>query len=152
MATSLATAAYLHGILLAFTPASFAECDDPLPIDPAVITQEMGLESFSGANQTGPVCGLNWEGGSGVTLMIYGPKALADLGLKFTSPKQAAEKYAGESPKGVEAMPGAPNAYMVFDPKTPSRRVFVESNKNVYMIVMSQNPVPLAILAKALVK
>jgi hypothetical protein len=135
-------------ILTAATPVPSAECDDPLPLDPAVITKEMSLKSFSGANQMGPVCHLSWEGGKGASLMIYGPTAMAGLGRKFTSPKQAAEQYKGESPKGVEPVPGLIDAYMVFDPKTPNRRVFVERNKKVYMIV-SQDQVPLEVLAKA---
>jgi hypothetical protein len=134
--------------LAAAAPAPIAACDDPLPLDPAVITKEMQLKAFSGANQMGPVCHLSWEGGKGVSLMIYGPTAMAGLGRKFTSPKQAADQYKGESPKGVEPVPGLLNAYMVFDPKTPNRRVFVQSGKKVYMIV-SQDQVPVEVLAKA---
>ncbi len=47
-------------------------------------------------------------------------------------------------------MPGVPNGYMVFDPKTPNRRLFVEYKKKVYMIV-SQDLIPLPILAKAVI-
>jgi len=42
-------------------------------------------------------------------------------------------------------------AYMVFDPKTPNRRVFVEYKGKVYMIV-SQDRVPLPVLAKAVIQ
>jgi hypothetical protein len=40
---------------------------------------------------------------------------------------------------------------MVYDPSTPNRRVFVEYRKKVYMIV-SQDGVPVAILAKAVLQ
>jgi hypothetical protein len=134
---------------LAVTPApGMAQCDDPLPIDPAVVTAEMKLKGFGGADQTGPVCHLRWEGGSSPSLMIYGPTPMADLGRTFSSTKQAADQYAGESPKGVEPLPGVKGGYMVFDPKTPNRRVFVEYKGKVYMVV-SQDEVPLAVLAKA---
>jgi hypothetical protein len=134
---------------LAVTPApGLGQCDDPLPLDAAVVTREMKLKSFSGADQAGPVCHLRWEGGTSPTLMIYGPTPMADLGRTFSSTKQAADQYAGESPKGVEPLPGVKGAYMVFDPKTPNRRVFVEYQGKVYMIV-SQDRVPLAVLAKA---
>lgn len=149
MIPSLPAAALLLLPLLAAPPVAAAECDDPLPLDPAVITKEMKLKAFSGATQMGPVCHLSWEGGKGVSLMIYGPTAMADLGRTFSSAKQAADQYRGESPKGVEPVPGVTNGYMVFDPKTPNRRVFVESEKKVYMIV-SQDQVPLEVLAKAI--
>ncbi len=126
-------ATLLLAILLAASPAPPAgDCDDPLPIDPAVVTTEMSLKAFGGADQLGPACHLR-------------------LGRKFTSAKQAADQYGGESPKGVEPVPGVPNGYMVFDPKTPNRRLFVEYKKKVYMIV-SQDQVPLAILAKAVIQ
>jgi hypothetical protein len=83
--------------------------------------------------------------------MIYGPTPIADLGRRFSSTKQAADQYAGESPQGVEPLPGVRGAYMVFDPKTPNRRVFVESKGKVYMIV-SQDQVPLSVLAKAVIQ
>ena len=142
--------------LLALTgPGSSAaqatKCSDPLPINPEVVTKEMKLKAFAGGDQSGPMCLLRWEGGSEPTVMIYGPTAMADLGKKFLSPKQAADEYRGESPKGVEPVPGVTNAYMVFDPKTPNRRVFVEYKKKVYMIV-SQDAIPVAILAKALIE
>jgi hypothetical protein len=127
------------------------QCDDPLPIDPAVVTRELNLKSFGGASQMGPVCHLSWEGGSSPTLMIYGPTPMAELGKIFSSTKQAADEYAGESPKGVESVPGVKGAYMVFDPATPNRRVFVEHGGRVYMIV-SLDRVPLAVLAKAIVQ
>jgi hypothetical protein len=66
------------------------QCDDPLPIDPAIVTQEMKLKAFVGAEQMGPVCHLRWEGGSSPALMIYGPTPIADLGRTFSSTKQAA--------------------------------------------------------------
>jgi hypothetical protein len=128
--------------------AAQAKCDDPLPIDPAIVTREMKLNSFDGSDQTGPVCYLRWKGGSSPTLMIYGPTPMAELGRTFGSPKEAADQYAGESPKGVEPLPGA-KAYMVFDPKTPNRRVFVKHLGKVYMIV-SQDQVPAAVLAQAI--
>ncbi len=127
------------------------QCDDPLPIDPAVVTREMKLNAFSGADQAGPACHLNWQGGSSPTLMIYGPTPMAELGRTFTSTRQAADEYAGESPKGVERVPGVEGAYMVFDPATPNRRVFVKHRGKVYMIV-SQDHVPVAVLAKAIVQ
>jgi hypothetical protein len=137
---------------LAVTPApGLGQCDDPLPIDPAIVTQEMKLKAFGGADQMGPVCHLRWEGGSSPALMIYGPTPMADLGRTFSSTKQAADEYAGESPKGVEPLPGVKGAYMVFDPKTPNRRVFVEYKDKVYMIV-SQDQVPLPVLAKAVIQ
>jgi hypothetical protein len=137
---------------LAISPAAArGQCDDPLPLDAAVVTREMKLKAFGGADQVGPVCHLRWEGGSSPTLMIYGPTPMADLGRTFSSTKQAADQYAGESPKGVEPLPGVKGAYMVFDPKTPNRRVFVEYKGKVYMIV-SQDRVPLAVLAKAVVQ
>jgi hypothetical protein len=137
---------------LAVTPLpGLGQCDDPLPLDAAVVTREMKLKAFSGADQAGPVCHLRWEGGSSPTLMIYGPTPMADLGRTFSSTKQAADEYAGESPKGVEPVPGVKGAYMVFDPTTPNRRVFVEYKGKVYMIV-SQDRVPLAVLAKAVIQ
>jgi hypothetical protein len=130
--------------------AASAACVEPLPIDPAVVTKELGLKGFTGASQAGPVCHLRWEAktGAGLSLLLYVPSWLEKLGQKFSSTKQAAERYRAESPKGVEPVPGLTNAYMVFDPKTPNRRVFVEHNKKVYMIV-SGDTVPLATLAKA---
>ncbi|HZN98375.1 MAG TPA: hypothetical protein VFB61_11635, partial [Gemmatimonadales bacterium] len=94
---------------------SQGQCADPLPIDPAVVTQEMKLKEFSGEDQAGPACHLRWEGGSGPVLMVYGPTPMAELGRTFSSTKQAADQYAGESPKGVEPVPGVKGAYMVFD-------------------------------------
>jgi hypothetical protein len=139
-----------NGLALSPAPA-VGQCDDPLPIDPAVVTQEMKLQAFGGADQMGPACHLRWEGGSSPTVMIYGPTPMAELGRTFSSTKQAADEYAGESPKGVESLPGVKGAYMVFDPKTPNRRVFVEYKGKVYMIV-SQDRVPLAVLAKAVMQ
>ena len=137
---------------LTATPASSSgQCTDPLPIDPATVTREMQLKDFSGADQAGPACHLRWDGGSTPTLMIYGPTPMAELGRTFSSTKQAADEYAGESPKGVESLPGVKGAYMVFDWKIPNRRVFVQHQGKVYMIV-SQDHVPLAVLAKAIVQ
>ena len=147
LANSVATLLVLSGMSLFPAPG---QCDDPLPIDPAVVTSEMKLKAFGGADQAGPACHLRWEGGSGPTLMIYGPTPMAELGRVFTSTKQAADEYAGEAPKGVEPLPGVEGAYMVFDPATPNRRVFVNHAGKVYMIV-SQDRVPIAVLAKAIV-
>jgi len=145
-----AAALLVGAVALGGPQAASAACTDPLPIDPAVIAKELGLKGFNGGSQAGPVCHLSWEAksGSAPSLLVYGPTWLDKLGQKFTSTKQAAERYKGESPKGVEAVPGLANAYMVFDPKTPNRRVFVEHNKKVYMIV-SGDTVPLPALAKA---
>jgi hypothetical protein len=45
----------LLAILLAASPAPAAgDCDDPLPIDPAVVTKEMKLDAFGGGDQSGP--------------------------------------------------------------------------------------------------
>src|SRR5215218_2278984 len=87
-------------------PTAPGTCDDPLPIDPSVVTSEMKLKGFDGAHQAGPACHLRWDGGSAPALMIYGPTPMAELGRVFTSTKQAADEYAGESPKGVEPVPG----------------------------------------------
>lgn len=133
--------------------AALAACADPLPLDAAVVTQELGLKSFDGAIETGPVCHLSWQAksGAGPTLLVYGPKSLAKVGQKFSSTRQAAERYRAESPKGVEPVPEVANAFMVFDPKKPNRRVFVEYQGSVYMIV-SKDTVPIAVLAKALLR
>ena len=137
---------------LAFAPTpGLAGCDDPLPIDPAVVTREMKLKVFSGADQAGPACHLSWEGGSSPAIMVYGPTPMAELGRAFKSTREAADQYAGESPKGVEPVPGVKGAYMVFDPSTPNRRVFVEYRRKVYMLV-SQDQVPLAVLAQAILQ
>jgi hypothetical protein len=132
-------------------PAAAGQCNDPLPIDPAVVTREMMLQAYAGASQMGPACHLRWEGGSGPTLMVYSPTPMADLGQTFTSTREAADRYAGESPKGVEPLPGVSGGYMVFDPSTPIRRIFVKFQKKVYMIV-SQDAVPVAVLAKAVIQ
>ena len=133
--------------------AALAGCADPLPLDAAVVTQELGLKSFDGAVETGPVCHLSWQAksGAGPTLLVYGPKSLAKVGQKFSSTQQAAARYRAESPKGVEPVPGVANAFMVFDPKKPNRRVFVDYQGSVYMIV-SKDTVPIAVLAKALLR
>jgi hypothetical protein len=141
---------FLTGPIPAWPAPQAVKCSDPLPINPEVITREMKLKAFGGGDQFGPVCHLRWEGGSRPTVMIYGPSAMAQMGRKFTSAKQAAGQYGGESPKGVEPLPGVANGYMVFDPKTPNRRVFVEYKKKVYMIV-SQDRIPVGILAKSVI-
>jgi hypothetical protein len=133
------------------TATAPGQCADPLPIDPAIVTREMKLKGFGGADPAGPACHLSWQGGSSPTLMIYGPTPMAELGRTFSSTKEAADQYAGESPKGVEPLPGVKGAYMVFDPATPNRRVFLEYRGKVYMIV-SQDRVPVAVLAKAIVQ
>jgi hypothetical protein len=138
-------------MVAAWPTAARAACKDPLPIDPDVVTKEMKLKAFSGADQMGPVCNMRWDGGSSPSVMVYGPTALAGMGQKFTSAKQAADQYRGESPKGVEPVPGVPGAFMVFDPKTPNRRIFVEHQKKVYMLV-SQDQIPLSVLAQAVLK
>lgn len=138
--------------VLALSPALVAgDCADPLPIDPAVVIKEMKLQKFGGSDQMGPACHLRWEGGSEPSIMIYGPTPMAELGRKFASAKEAAAEYAGESPKGVEPIPGVANGYMVFDPKIPNRRLFVEYKNKVYMIV-SQDQIPVAVLAKAVLR
>ena len=128
-----------------------SHCDDPLPIDPAVVTRQMKLTAFGGEDQAGPACHLKWVGGSGPTVMVYGPTPMAEMGRTFGSTKQAAQEYAGESPRGVEPVPGVKGAYMVFDPSTPNRRIFVEYGGKVYMIV-SQDRVPLPVLAEAVIQ
>jgi len=134
--------------LLMLPAAAAGECKDPLPIDADVVTKQLKLKAFVGATQVGPICQLAWEGKRAPTLMIYGPTALDGMGRKFTSAKEAAAQYSGESPKGAEPIPGVPGGYMVFDPKTPNRRLFVEYQKRVYMIV-SQEQIPADVLAQA---
>ena len=138
-AAALLTAIILLGVV-DIPGAEAGQCEDPLPVNPEVVTKEMGLKAFTGANQYGPVCHLNWsaKSGKGPNLLIYGPKSMANLGQKFASTKEAADRYRGESPKGVEPVRGLANAYMVFDPKTPNRRIFVEYKKKIYMIVSGE--------------
>ena len=93
---SLATLALLAGFVPASSAAQAVKCGDPLPINPEVVTKEMKLRAFGGGDQSGPMCLLRWEGGSDPTVMVYGPTAMADLGKKFTSAKQAADEYRGE--------------------------------------------------------
>jgi hypothetical protein len=138
----------LLAIALLTAAAGRRDCRDSLPIDPAVITAELELKAFAGATQAGPVCHVSWDGPGSPSLVIYGPTALAGMGRRFGSPRQAADQYAGESPRGVEAVPGLAGAFMVFDPATPNRRVFVTHRGKVYMIV-SQEQIPLAVLVKA---
>ena len=138
--------------LLTFPSAGSAvECKDPLPVNPDVVTKAMKLKAFSGSNQVGPVCHLSWEGGASPSLLIYGPSAMAGMGRTFTSAKQAADQYAGESPRGVEPLPGVPHGFMVFDPETLNRRLFVEYRKRTYMIA-SQDQIPVAVLAAVVLK
>jgi hypothetical protein len=147
------TAVILLGVVDIWVAAA-GQCEDPLPVNPEVITKEMGLKAFTGADQFGPVCGLDWEArsGQGPALMIYGPKSMAKLGQKFSSTtKEAADQYGVESPKGVERVPGLANAYMVFDPKTPNRRIFIEYKKKVYMIVSGEK-IPLATIVKSVLQ
>lgn len=129
-------------------------CRDPLPIDPQAITAAMGWQSFQGASQFGPVCSASWETKSGetVSLLIYGPSSLQSMGIPAGSPKAAADRYRGESPKGVEAVPGARDVYTVFDPKTVNRRVFVRYRGKVYMLNISGEKITLAALVKALLR
>lgn len=141
-------AALIMFLALAAPVPAFTQCKDPAPIDPDVVTKAMKLKGFNGAMQAGPVCQLSWQGSGAPNVMVYGPTALAGMGLKFTSAKGAAEQYKGESPKGVEPLPGGIAGYMVFDPKTPNRRLFVEYQSKVYMIV-SQDQVPVDVLAQA---
>ena len=151
-AAALTTACILIGVGDIWA-AGTGKCEDPLPVNPEVVTKEMGLKSFTGVNQYGPVCHMNWEArsGQGPNLLIYGPKSMANLGQKFSSTKEAAERYRGESPKGVEPVPGLTNAYMVFDPKTPNRRIFIEYKKKVYMIVSGEK-IPLATIVKSVLQ
>src|SRR5215217_1160709 len=118
--TMIALTSPLLSLLVA--TAVSGPCVDPLPIDPGVVTRQMNLKAFNKADQAGPACHLSWEGGSTPSLMIYGPTPMAELGRTFSSTKQAADEYAGESPTGAEPLPGVKGAYMVFDPATPNRR------------------------------
>ena len=137
------------GVAMVPAAGQTTECDDPVPIDIRLITQELALKPFLGANQKGPACNLSWEGESTPILMIFGPTWVAEYGHTFSSTKQAAAQYAAESPKGAESLPGVIGAYMVSDPATSTRRVFVEYGEKVYMIV-SHDRVPVAVLAAAI--
>lgn len=114
----------------------------------------MGWQSYSGAQQFGPVCSAQWrtKSGESVSLLIYGPTSLQSLGVKGSSPKDAADRYRGESPKGVESVPGVKDVYTVFDPKTANRRVFVPYRGKVYMLNITAEKFPLAVLVKALLR
>jgi hypothetical protein len=48
-------------------------------------------------------------------------------------------------------VPGLANAYMVFDPKIPNRRIFIEYKKKVYMIVSGEK-IPLATIVKSVLQ
>jgi hypothetical protein len=129
-------------------------CSDPLPIDPQAVVTAMGWKNYRGGQQAGPVCSLQWETKSGetVTVLMYGPTALQTLGVPAASTKAAADRYKGEGPKGVEAVPGAPDVYTVFDPKGPNRRVFVAYRSRVYMINITGEVLSVAALVKALLR
>ena len=143
----------LNLLLLGWVPtvgaAGHMECDDPVPMDIRVITKGTAFRAFTGANGKNSVCYLSWEGEPTPPLIIFGPTWVAESGHTFSSPRQAAEQYAEESSKGVEPLPGARGVYMVFDPATRTRRVFVEFGGMVYMIV-SNDRVPLAVLAEGI--
>jgi hypothetical protein len=153
--TTMLTSTYALLNLLLVSPVASApapgmtECDDPVPIDTRVVTREMALESFVAAHQAGSVCYVWWDGGSSPILQIFGPTWAAESGYIFSSTKQAAAQYAAEAPNGAEPLPGASGAYMVFDPASRTRRVFVEYGSKVYMIV-SRDQVPVAVLAQAI--
>jgi hypothetical protein len=144
----LMLAPFATPVLVLFLLGS-APCSDPLPLEPAVVTREMKLTGFGGSDQTGPVCYLRWEGGTSPGLMIYGPTPMAEFERTFGSAREAADQYAGESPTGMEPLPGVEGGFMVFDPRVPNRRVFVEHAGKIYMIV-SQDQVPLPVLVKAI--
>jgi hypothetical protein len=57
-AAALLTAIILLGVVDIWA-AGAGQCEDPLPVNPEVITKEMGLKAFTGANQYGPVCHVN---------------------------------------------------------------------------------------------
>jgi hypothetical protein len=139
----------LLGWLTTAGAAGYTDCDDSVPIDIRVVTAGARFRPFTGASQTGSACSLSWEGEPTPPLLIYGPTWVAEFGHTFSSTKQAAAQYAAESPEGVESLPGARGAYMVFDPATLTRRVFVEYGGKVYMIV-SNDRVPLAVLAEGI--
>jgi len=153
--TTMLTSAYslLNLLLLGWVPmveaAGHMDCDDPVPIDVRVITEGTRFRPFTGASGKYSVCYLGWEGEPMPPLVIFGPTWVAESGHTFSSPRQAAAQYAEESSKGVERLPGARGAYMVFDPATQTRRVFVEYGGMVYMIV-SNDRVPLAVLAEGI--
>lgn len=120
-------------------------CDDPLPLDPAIVTKQMSFKSFERAMQAGPVCAVSWkdQGGRSVSVLVYGPKALSSMAGDAKSAKDLAKKYAGESPKGAEPIPGVRNGFTVFDPQTRNRRVIVEHGKKPYLINVTGEVIPL---------
>lgn len=138
---------------LAPSAAQARDCDEPLPLDPAKVTQQMGFRSFDGTSQAGPMCALRWKDGKGasVSLLVYGPKALAAIAGEARTTKDVAQKYAGESPKGAEPIAGVKNGFTVFDPKTRNRRVIVEHGGKPYLINVTGESIPLEKLAAALV-
>ncbi len=133
--------------------AAAGGCDDPLPLDPAIVTRQMGFRSFDGPRQVGPMCALTWKDKSGasVSVLVYGPKALASLASEARSAKDLATKYAGESPKGAEPIRGVKNGFTVFDPKTRNRRILVEHGGKPYLVNVTAEAIPLDKLAAALV-
>ncbi len=140
--------------LLAATAAAASPrgCNEPLPLDPAIVTQQMHFRSFDGATQAGPMCSVSWkdEGGHSVSVLVYGPKALASLVGNAKSAKELAKHYAGESPKGAEPIPGVKNGFTVFDPKTRNRRVLVEHGGKPYLINVTGEAIPLDKLTPSL--
>lgn len=143
------------GAVAAIDGAAAAEsCDDPLPLDPAVVTSRMGFRSFDGPRQAGPVCALTWtdKSGASVSVLVYGPKALASLVGGAKSAKDLAKKYAPESPKGAEPIAGVKNGFTVFDPKTRNRRVLVEHGGRPYLINVTGEKIPLDALAAAVLR
>jgi hypothetical protein len=46
-----AAAGFFVGVAAHGAPQAAAACADPLPIDPAVVTKELGLKGFTGASQ-----------------------------------------------------------------------------------------------------
>ncbi len=140
-------------VLATIGAAAARDCDDPLPLDPAIVTQRMGFRSFEGPSQAGPMCALTWKDRSGasVSVLVYGPKALASLGGEARSAKDLAKKYAPESPRGAEPIPRVKNGFTVFDPKTRNRRILVEHGGKPYLINVTAEAIPLDKLAAALV-
>ena len=133
--------------------AAAGGCDEPLPLDPAIVTKQMGFRSFDGPRQAGPMCALTWtdKSGASVSVLVYGPKALASLAGEAKSAKDLAKKYAAESPKGAEPIGGVKNGFTVFDPKTRNRRILVEHRGRPYLINVTGEAIPLDKIAAALV-
>ena len=66
----LGSAFLLVTVLAASRPPQARVCDDPLPIDPQVVTKEVNLKAFRGAKPVGPACYLSWEGDSHPGIII----------------------------------------------------------------------------------